>query len=506
MTMPASYLNDEWLPGGLRTGDQYIDGIKNDGRRVFIDGEEVADVTSHPAFRDAVRSIANLYDIASDPANRDLMTFASPATGEPVNRIWQVPRSQSDLHARRAAIARWSEATLGLMGRSPDHVAGFFVGWVSAPEVFARNGAGERADHLLRFFEFLRDRDVFITYTIVPPQIDRSKPMHQQEPADLYAGVVGERDDGVVIRGAQMLGTGTALSDYVCLSQVTPVRPGDENHAINVAVACNAPGVKIYSRRSYAAAASSTFDYPLASRFDETDSLVVFDDVLVPWEQVFVYKDIEICRDQWWATGSHAMGNHQAQIRLCTKLQFLMGLAKRIADMNGVAAIPAVQTLLGDMASYAAMLEGLVDAQIATCTTNANGFVEPGRQALYAAIVLQAEVYPKMLNLMRELCGGGVIQLPSSVLDFDNPEIRADIDRYTQSPGYSGEERVKLMKLAWDLIGSEFAGRHDQYEKFYAGPPFVVKTRMYQAYDFDKSARLVDAALAGYDRKGRHRD
>ncbi len=501
--MAASYLNDERFAGGLRTGDQFIAGLQHDGRRVFIDGEEVGDVTSHPAFRDAVRSIANLYDIASDPANRDLMTFASPATGDPVNRIWQVPRSQADLHARRAAIARWSEATLGLMGRSPDHVAGFFVGWVSAPEVFARNGAAERADNLLRFFDFLRDHDVFVTYTIVPPQIDRSKPMHQQDPPDLYAGVVDERDDGVIIRGAQMLGTGTALSDYVCLSQITPVRPGDEAHAINIAVACNAPGVKIYSRRSYAAAASSTFDYPLASRFDETDSLVVFDDVLVPWEQVFVYKDIEVCRDQWWHTGAHAMGNHQAQIRLCSKLQFLMGLTKRIADMNGVAAVPAVQTLLGEMASYAAMLEGLVDAQIATCTTNANGFVEPGRQALYAAIVLQAEVYPKMLNLMRELCGGGVIQLPSSVRDFNNPEMRADIDRYTHSPGYSGEERVKLMKLAWDLIGSEFAGRHDQYEKFYAGPPFAVKTRMFQAYDFAKSARLVDAALAGYDRSGR---
>lgn len=501
--MPASYANDKRFPGGLRTGAQYIDGIKNDGRRVFIDGEEVADVASHPAFREAVRSIAGLYDIASDPANRDLMTFPSPVTGEPVNRIWQLPRTEADLHARRGAIARWSEATFGLMGRSPDHVAGFFTGWASAPEVFARNGATERAECLMRFFEFLRDRDIFITYTIVPPQIDRSKPMHQQDPADLYAGVVEERDDGVVIRGAQMLGTGTALSDYVCLSQVTPVRPGDENHAINVAIACNAPGVKIYSRRSYAAAANSIFDYPLAARFDETDSLVVFDDVLVPWEQVFVYKDIEICRDQWWDTGSHAMGNHQAQIRLCTKLQFLMGLAKRIAEMNGVAAIPAVQTLIGDMASYAAMLEGLVEAQIATCTTNANGIAEPGRQALYAAIVLQAEAYPKMLNWMRELCGGGVIQLPSSALDFDNPEIRADIERYNQSPGYNGEERVKLMKLAWDLIGSEFAGRHDQYEKFYAGPPFVVKTRMYQAYDFDKSQALVDAALAGYDLTGR---
>ncbi len=500
--MPTSYATNKRFRGGLRTGAQYIDGIKNDGRRVFIDGEEVADVTTHPAFREAVCSVSGLFDIASDPANRGVMTFPSPVTGKPVNRIWQVPRSQDDLHARRGATARWAEATFGLMGRSPDHVAGFFTGWVSAPEVFARNGATERADNLVKFFEFLRDSDIFITYTIVPPQIDRSKPMHQQDPVDLYAGVVDERDDGVVIRGAQMLGTGTALSDYVCLSQVTPVRPGDENHAINVAIACNAPGVKIYSRRSYASAIS-VFDYPLAARFDETDSLVVFDDVLVPWGQVFVYKDIEICRDQWWDTGSHAMGNHQAQIRLCAKLQFLMGLAKRIAEMNGVAAIPAVQTLIGDMASYAAMLEGLVDAQIATCTTNTNGIVEPGRQALYAAIVLQAEVYPRMLNLMRELCGGGVIQLPSNVADFANPEIRADIDRYNQSPGYDGEERVKLMKLAWDLIGSEFAGRHDQYEKFYAGPPFVVKTRMYQAYNFDKSQTLVDAALAGYDLGGR---
>ena len=138
--MPAIYLNDKRFPGGLRTGAQYIDGLKNDGRRVFIDGAEVGDVTGHPAFREAVRSIADLYDIASDPANRELMTFVSPATGDPVNRIWQLPRSQADLHARRAAIARWSEATFGLMGRSPDHVAGFYVGWTMAPEVFARNG------------------------------------------------------------------------------------------------------------------------------------------------------------------------------------------------------------------------------------------------------------------------------------------------------------------------------------------------------------------------------
>jgi len=129
--------------------------------------------------------------------------------------------------------------------------------------------------------------------------------------------------------------------------------------------------------------------------------------------------------------------------------------------------------------------------------------MEPGYQAHYAAEALQSEIYPKMLNLMRELCGGGVIQLPSSAADFANPEIRKDLERYVQSPGYPAEERVKLMKLAWDLIGSEFAGRHDQYEKFYAGPPFITRRRLFQHYNFEKSGALVDAALAGYDLAGR---
>jgi len=287
------------------------------------------------------------------------------------------------------------------------------------------------------------------------------------------------------------------------LSTIRPLGPGDENYAINAAIACNAPGVRIYSRRSYGRAASSVYDYPLASRFDENDALVVYDNVLVPWDQVFVYKNIDICRDQWWMTSAHVMGNNQAQIRFTTKLRFMVGVAQRIAQMNGVASLPPVQALLADLAVQASVYEGLLDAQIATATTNANGYVEPGRQALYAAMMMQSEIYPKMLNLIRELCGGGLIQLPSNVEDFANPEICTDIARYIQSPDHSAEERVKLMKLAWDFVGSEFAGRHDQYEKFYAGAPFIVKMNMYRNYDFAKSQRLVDEALAGYDTTGR---
>jgi 4-hydroxyphenylacetate 3-monooxygenase len=382
-------------------------------------------------------------------------------------------------------------------------VAGFFVGYMAAPEVLARGGNDRFAQNCKTFYEHLRDKDLYITYTIVPPQIDRSKPAHQQTPPDLYAGVVKERDDGIIIRGAQMLGTGTVYSDYVQLSTIHPMRPGDENYAISVAIPCSAPGVRIYSRRSYAAGATSMFDYPLASRFDETDSLLVFDDVFVPWEHVFIYRNVELARAQWFETPAHVIGNNQAQIRFVTKLRFLMGLARGIVEMTGSIAVPQVQGMLGELAMYAASYEGLVDAQIEKAKPNANGVYVPDLQCLYAAMNLQSWIYPKMLDMIRELSGGGMIQLPSSVKDFLNPETSADISRYIQSPGSPAEQRVKFMKLCWDAIGSEFASRHDQYEKFYAGAPFLVRGHLFRNYNFKKSQELVNKALAGYDIDGR---
>ena len=496
-------LKDDRFQGGLRTGAQYLAALRNAGRRVFIDGEEVRDVTSHPAFAEPAKTIAGLFDIACNPANADLMTYASPTSGAPVNRIWQLPDSIDALNQRRAAIERWSEESLGYMGRTPDHVAGFFAGFAAAPQVLARDGNAQFADNALRFYEFLRDNDVYITYTTVPPQIDRSKPAHQQEPSDLYCGVVKERDDGIVIKGAQMLGTGSVFSDYVHQSTIHPMRPGDENHAISLIVPCNAPGLKIYSRRSYAGAASSMYDYPLATRFDETDSLVVYDNVFVPWEHVFVYKNLDICRDQWFETPAHILGNNQAQIRFVTKLRFLTGLAQRITQMNGINKMPPVQGQIADIAVQAAIYEGLLDGQIAKAQPNANGVYVPHPQTHYAAMVMQSRLYPEILEVLRELTGGGMIQLPSNVKDFETSEAGSDIRRYIQSPDWPAEERVKLLKLAWDAIGSEFASRHAQYEKFYAGAPFIVKNRFMWNYDFGTTERLVDKALAGYDMKGR---
>jgi 4-hydroxyphenylacetate 3-monooxygenase len=484
-----------------RSGKEYIEGLRDD-RRVFIDGEYVSDVANHPAFKGAVESIARVYDMANDPANVSVMTFPSPTTGAPVNLSYLIPRGEDDLRKRRVALRKSAEMTFGLMGRGPEHVAGFLAGWAGRSDIFAV--AGQRyADNVVRFYEHARDNDLFCSYAIVPPQIDRSKPAHQQEDPHLYAGVKEEREDGIVIAGAQMLGTGAAISDYIILSCIVPLQPGDEDYAISVAVPLGAQGLKVYSRRGYAEAATSVYDYPLASRFDETDSLIVFDDVFVPWERVFIFRDRETTTNQWNLTPAHLLGNNQAQIRFSVKLDLLAGLSMRVAQMNGSDKFPPVRGVLGELAAHASMVSGLVYAQEQNCEVDEFGVAWPGRAECFATMTLQSDFYPKLLHLVRDLCGGGVIQLPSSAADYGNPEARADFEKFVQSPGYPSVERVKLLKLVWDFVGSEFASRHQQYEMFYAGAPFLVRSRMSQVYDFARAGALVDEALAGYDLEGR---
>jgi 4-hydroxyphenylacetate 3-monooxygenase len=264
----------------------------------------------------------------------------------------------------------------------------------------------------------------------------------------------------------------------------------------------NAPGLKVISRRSYSRAATSLFDYPLSRRFDETDSFVVFDNVFVPWENVFIYRNIELARAQWFETPAHVLGNHQAQIRYAAKMRFVMGLAKRITQMNGIENQPAVQGMLGEMGAYAVLHDGLVVAQEEACTIDRNGVAVPGRREHYANQVFQTVHHSTVMNMFRELVGGGVLQVPSSFEDYDNPEIAAHINRYIRSPGSSSLQRVELMKLAWDMIGSEFAGRHQQYEKFFAGAPFIVRSHVYREYDFGRAMGMVDAVLDPAKREG----
>jgi 4-hydroxyphenylacetate 3-monooxygenase len=480
--------------GAMRTGGELLRSL-DDGRQVFIDGERVGKVIEHPAFREAARNMAGLFDVAATPELRERMTFTSPKTGGPVWRAYQIPRSHADLKAKRLFSETWAEATFGLMGRTPDHVGGFFAGFAAVPRVFAAGGQ-QFADNVVRFYEHLRDNHLYATYAIVPPQIDRSKPAHKQSDPTLYAGVVKERDDGIVISGAQQLATAAVFCDYLHLACIHPLQPGDESYANAVAVPINAPGLKLYPRRAFARESMSSFDYPLTSRFDEADCFCVFDNVFVPWEHVFVYRNLAISRDQWWKTPAHLYGNHQAQCRYATKLRFMIGLAKRMNEMTGNDAHPAVATEMGELAAVVTVVESMLQAHETVATIDVDGVLWPSQTTLYSVMALQSELNGRMLEKIRELAGAAMITLPSSDRDFDNPSMAADINRYMQSGTADARSRVATLRMAWDFLGSEFGSRHAQYEKFYGGASFLVKQNVNRFFDYKRATAMVDAALA----------
>ena len=474
----------------VRTGQQHLDSLR-DGRQVYLEGELVRDVVDHPAFRNAVRTAASLYDFQAEPANAELMTFESPTSGERVNRSWQLPKSYEELVTRRKSMEAWATCTYGYMGRSPDHVASSLAGMMMRLDLFRAHGE-ERAAALEDYYRYVRDNDLFVTYTITNPQGWTGE--HDEF---LVAGICDEDSTGITLKGAKTLGTSSILANEVLCTTIQPLRPDAEKHAFSAAVPMSAPGLKILSRKSYEAWAQSQFDSPLSYSLDENDAIIYFDEVKVPWDRVFVHRDVALCRDQFHEAPTHIFQNYQSQVRVMVKLRFLVGLARKMADANDLTRIPQVVETLGRLAAQAGAIEGLVNGMEATGRYVGPYYV-PDRHPLYTAQVLAQELYPQLMNTLRDLAGGSPIMLPSSVKDFDNPEIAHYIDRSQSAVGPETEERVKLFKLAWDAIGSEFASRHIQFELFYAGAGYVVRNNSYRTYDWDRATGLVDGLLGSY--------
>ena len=479
----------------VKDGRKHIESLR-DGRRIFIDGACVDDHTQHPAFRHAIASAASLYDYQAQPRHLEKMTFVSPKSGDRVSRMWQLPTSLAELVERRQALEAWAELTCGMLGRSPDHVASCISGMYMGLDLFERHSAA-RASAVRDYYEYARDNDLYLTYVIISPQADRSKDAGEQSDEFLVAGVCDEDQQGITIRGAKMLGTGCPLANEVFVGAIQPLKPGEEKHSVTAMVPLNAKGLKILSRKSYEAQAMSTFDSPLSSSYDENDAVLYFDDVKVPWERVFVHNDVQMAQAQWHAIPTHVYQNYQCQIRLMVKLRFLLGLAKKIADTNGITNFPQVRETLGQLAAETAMVEGMVLGMEAGGWHYGKYFV-PNKKLLYSAMVLTQQLYPKFVTTLRELSGGGMIMLPSSAEDFANPELAFYIGQTQRSPVTDSVGRVKLFRLAWDAVGSEFGSRHLQYEMFYAGANMVTRGHAFRTYDWDRAVGMVDGLMSRY--------
>lgn len=477
-----------------KNGSAHLASLR-DGRSIYLDGQRVDDVTTHPAFQNVCKTAAALYDMQASPEFEKLLTYESPRTGERVNRAWELPRSYDELVSRREALQRWQEPHLGFLGRSPDHVASCIASMYMSADVYdqvdKRCGAAVRD-----YYEYARDNDLYLTYTIVNPQTDKTKPVSEQD--DLTLAVVDQDSEGITVRGAKMLATSGVVANEIFVSGVQPLQPGDERHAVSFAMPLSDSRILNLSRRSYEEMASSTFDHPLSSQFDEADGVIYFDDVKVPWERVFVNQDIDLLRKQFHGTPVHVYQNYQCNIRLLVKLQFLTALAHRITTVNSTTNFPQVKETLGQLAAEVGMVEALTNAMEVKGHAYGEYFV-PDPALLYSSQVLTQQLYPKVIHTLRELSGGGVIMLPSSIKDYDNPLVADRIRRTQQSAAMSPDERVKVFKLAWDAIGTEFASRHLQYEMFYNGATFVVRGNAYRTYDWSVGDALLDGFLSSYE-------
>lgn len=478
-----------------RSGQAYVDSLKKNAPRVYLAGRRVLDVTAEPIFQEPIRAIAEQYDMQLDPAYRDVMTYASPTTGQPVSTSFLVPYTREELVKKRKHFKLRADHNFGFMGRAPDFMNQFVTGWHLMADRFARAGArfGENAT---RYYEHVRERDLFLTHMLINPQIDRSKTSAQQEDPFLHLGRVRDTSDGIIVRGAKMLGTMAPITEEVAVIPFGGVPPGDDAYALAFAIPTATPGLKFICRETVAPLPRSRFDHPLSSRFEEMDCIAIFDDVLVPWDRIMVDGSPgsgEIINTLGADFG--ALINLQTSARMLSQLEFFCGLAMKLADAIGITGFLHIQEKLGEMLSQMEIARAVFYGSEALAQQMPNGVWVPGGHGLRAFHLHTGKIYSRFVEIVQTLAAGGFFYAPAEA-DLANPEIRPYIDKYVRGrTGVSAEERIALFKLAWDVTGESFASRMAQYVRFYSGDPTRLTAGFYAQYDKASLFEIVERAL-----------
>jgi len=479
----------------LKSGSEHLEQLR-DGRVVYIGSERVDDVTTHPAFRNAARTVAAIYDMKADPSNREAMSFEED--GDRHSIYFLRPKTREDLARRTRGHRMIADLSYGMFGRSPDHVASFVTGMSMKPEEI-RKPCGF-PENLVKYYFDIRSRDAYVVYAVLPPQAARNPEFYERKNLPIPAlSVVREEADGLVVSGMKMLATGAVFANDIWIGNLLPLAPDQKKQSVTCAVPANAKGLTLWSRKPFERHCSSEFDSPLAWRYDESDSMVMCEEVKVPWERVFVHDDAVLSRDIYVKTPSHCFGNHQSNVRYWSKMGLLLGLCSKVAQSTGASEVPAVREMLGHMAAVESMIAGMVNGQIEAFERWPEGYVCFNRRMMYAALEWCTQNYSGFVDKLRELCGGGVFQMPADISVMQDPALAQQFITYFQTPQSSAIDRMKLFKLAWDLVGSEFAGRHLQYEKFYAGASFIVRNHSYRETPWDHYHGVVDRLMGSYD-------
>jgi anthranilate 3-monooxygenase (FAD)/4-hydroxyphenylacetate 3-monooxygenase len=475
---------------GIRTGAQYIQGLKESPREVWIQGEKVSDVTTHRAFARPLGHTAALFDLQHDARHQDTLTWVTPG-GERVSAAYMPCRNSDDLSKRAAAYRITAERTLGMMGRSPDFVGSFIFGFAESTDLLASLDRSF-SDNLVRYRDWVRDNDIFLTHAIITPQNDRAKTSAQQAGRSSHLRIVRETDAGLVVRGARMLATMGPLADEVLIYNMGGQKKEDNDYVFICAVPVGLPGLKQVCREPYDNGTISMADHPIAANFEDSDTLVIFDDVLVPWERVFACNDVDVINRFNENNSGRNHSSHQAAVRGLVKLQYVVGLLMKVAKSCGAASFLHVQQLIGECIHYIELMKSCLARTLVEAEKLPNGTVKPGMPALMAGRMLTSRYYARVVEIL-QIVGAGGMQMMPSMEDLSSP-IGAELEPYYVGAEVDAKERVNLYKMAWDICGDAFGSRQVQYERYHLGDPVRNMAGMYLNYDKSVCEGLVEYA------------
>jgi 4-hydroxyphenylacetate 3-monooxygenase oxygenase component len=446
---------------GARTGEQFLRGLQGD-REVWLEGKRVRDVIAHPALRGAARSLADVFDLQHRCADRCLVP--DPETGEPINASHLIPRSRGDLRTRRTALEAIAEYSVGLMGRTPDYMNVTYAGFAGRAEEWAINGNEAGAERLIAYQKKLRRNDIALTHTIVQPTTDKALGDAPRAGNTVSLRKVGSTSHGIVVSGARVLSTLAPFADEIAVYPGAPLPDGADAFALAFCIPMSAPGLRFLCRDSYSRE-SNVFDHPLSSRFDEQDAFVIFDDVEIPYERVFIDCNLAVYNfvmsQTWWQNIMQ-----QTTIRALTKLEFAWGLATHMAEAIN-ASQPQTQQMLGEIWTYMEMTRACLQAAEDGATDTGNGVWLPDKRPFTALRASVPGWMARTNEIIREIGSHNIFTTPSRG-ELDDPVLRPLLDHHLKGAGDVGaERRARIFRLGWDFAGSGLAGRNEQYERFY---------------------------------------
>lgn len=461
-----------------RTAQQVIARFKEQPPALYHRGHKVKDITTEPGICNGVHSLASLYDHQWETAVISL--YDSPSTGEKVGRTFMIPRTIAELKSIGEAMHLRSKYTQGMMGRMPDYLNRAVAGYAGSADFL--NAQGDQfANNMRDYHQHIQKNNLSLTHTLINPQINRAVGAAKQKDPYLAARVLKETDAGITIRGARMLAT-LPISDEIMVFPSTLLRSPKEDapYAFGFAIPNNTVGLKFQCRETVDYG-GNLYNHPLSARYEEMDAVVFFDDVFVPWERVFLYRDVELCNKAYSATGTVAHMAHQVVCKNIAKTEFILGLVSLMVDSIGIERFQHVQEKVSEVWITLETMKALRYAAENQANLNDYGVMTPAFVPLDVARNMYPKMYPRLAEIVRQLGASGLVAMPT-LADVNGP-LSAEIAKYYQSARQEAHERIPLFHLAWDTVLSAFGARQTHYEFYFFGDPVRMSMALFNNHD-----------------------